>query len=495
MSIVGACQSPAFFAPWFKNTTSWAPWFAFLRALFGLAMSKADIAEFQRCTGRVNPNIGGYNEAWLVVGRRGGKSLILALIAVYLACFRSWVQYLTPGERGVIVVIAADRRQAGIIFRYIKAFLKPEALASLVQSETREALYLKNNLSIEVQTASFRTVRGHTVVAALCDEIAFWRTDETSKNPDTEILSALRPAMATIPNAMLLAASSPYARRGTLWEARKRYYAVEGANVLVYQSPTLGMHDSGQLRRVVAEAYERDPASAAAEYGAEFRSDIEGFINPEVVDALVVPGRHELPPISGVHYVAFCDPAGGSGQDSFTLCVGHKDNDGLVIIDALRERKPPFSPEATVLEFADLLKSYGLLRLAGDRYAGSWPAEQFAKHGITFGPAEKPKSDLYRDALPLLNSSKVELLDHPRLISQLTGLERRTARGGKDSIDHAPGAHDDLANVVAGVVVALAGKTGAEIWARLGEADGDALLGRHMPYSASMFAQQRRGYR
>jgi hypothetical protein len=35
------------------------------------------------------------------------------------------------------------------------------------------------------------------------------------------------------------------------------------------------------------------------------------------------------------------------------------------------------------------------------------------------------------------------------------GLERRTARGGKDSIDHAPNAYDDLANSVAGVVAAL----------------------------------------
>ena len=37
-----------------------------------------------------------------------------------------------------------------------------------------------------------------------------------------------------------------------------------------------------------------------------------------------------------------------------------------------------------------------------------------------------------------------------RLVNQLCGLERRTARSGKDSIDHGPGGHDDLANAVAG---------------------------------------------
>jgi hypothetical protein len=58
----------------------------------------------------------------------------------------------------------------------------------------------------------------------------------------------------------------------------------------------------------------------------------------------------------------------------------------------------------------------------------------------------RPKSDFYRDVLPLLNSGKVELLDNPRIATQFVGLERRTARSGKDSIDHAPGGHDDISN-------------------------------------------------
>src|SRR5258707_950432 len=90
-------------------------------------------------------------------------------------------------------------------------------------------------------------------------------------------------------------------------------------------------------------------------------------------------------------------------------------------------------------------------RISRDRYAGEWPKERFRDHGISYEPAQKPKSDLYRDLLPAINSRKIDLLDHPRLLTQLVGLERRTARGGRDSIDHAPGAHDDLANAVAGL--------------------------------------------
>jgi len=96
------------------------------------------------------------------------------------------------------------------------------------------------------------------------------------------------------------------------------------------------------------------------------------------------------------------------------------DKDGRGILDLIREVRPPFSPEQTVEAFAALLKSYGVLRIGGDRYAGEWPREQFRKRGIQYEPAEKPRSDLYRDLLPLLTASSILLPDNPRLVSQIT---------------------------------------------------------------------------
>jgi hypothetical protein len=127
-----------------------------------------------------------------------------------------------------------------------------------------------------------------------------------------------------------------------------------------------------------------------------------------------------------------------------------------VIVDAIRERRAPFSPDDVVKEFADTLRSYGIARIVGDRYAAEWPRERFKVHGIEYRVADKTKSDLYLSLLPLLNSNRIELLDHPRLLNQLTGLERRTSRAGKDSIDHVPGGHDDVCNAVAGAAVLAA---------------------------------------
>jgi hypothetical protein len=282
----------------------------------------------------------------------------------------------------------------------------------------------------------------------LCDEIAFWMTDDAA-NPDHEILKALRPGMATIPNSMLLCASSPYAKRGALWDAHRKHYA-KASPVLVWQADTRTMNPTVP-QGVIDEAMADDPASAAAEYGAQFRSDIESYITREAVEACVDDGVYERPMSSKVFYNAFVDPAGGSGQDSMTLAIAHRERD-IYVLDAIREIRPPFSPAGAVEELVPLLKAYRIRSLCGDRFAGEWAREPFLEHKIKYAPNAKPKADIYRDFLPLVNSGKVRLLDHPKLVTQICSLERKTARGGRDSIDHAPGAHDDLANAAAGAL-------------------------------------------
>jgi hypothetical protein len=164
-----------------------------------------------------------------------------------------------------------------------------------------------------------------------------------------------------------------------------------------------------------------------------------------------------------------------------TLAVAHREGDRAVL-DALREVRPPFSPESVVAEFAPLLKTYRVTKIRGDRYAGEWACEPFKKFGINYEPSAKPKSDIYRDALPLINSGRVSLLDNQRLVAQLAGLERRTARSGRDSIDHAPGGHDDIANAACGALVEVGG-TGSNYAAALRAAVG---RGEPTPYLTRM---------
>ena len=456
MNILAAMDDPALFAPFFRGGT-WQPWRAFLASLFALPMDDATLALYRQHTGRTEPPQTPFKEAGLVIGRRGGKSRVLASIATFLACFRDYAPHLAPGEVATVAVIAADRRQARSIFRFTRGLLKAvDMLAGLIEDETAETVTLSNGVVIEIVTASFRVTRGYTYAAVLCDEIAFWRSDD-SANPDLEIIAALRPGMATVPGAVLLLASSPYRKRGVLWSTFSKHFGQDNARVLVWKGTSLEMNPSLDPA-IVAEAYQDDPEAAAAEYGAEFRTDLSDFVPRAVVEACTPRGLHELVPMPGTNYVAFIDPSGGTGTDSMTLAIAHREKDKRAILDCVREIRPPFSPSDVTAEFSKVLKAYRIRKVTGDRWGGDWVREPFRAYGIDYELSEPAKSEIYLNTLPLLNSGKVQLLDLPRLLTQFCGLERRTSRNGRDSIDHAPGGHDDLCNVVAGALL-MAGAT------------------------------------
>lgn len=453
-NIIEAVTSPAWWGPWFPKPQSWAAWFVFWRAIFAVPMGADDLRLFKECTGRDLPPLEPPREIAEIIGRRGGKSRGAATTAAWLALFVDWRIYLAPGEKAMVLLLAADRRQARVAFRFLRSLIvdHPE-LRKLVVSETQEAIELRNRVVIEVTTASFRTIRGYSIAALVADEIAFWFDGEASANPAEEVLAAARPAMATMgPNALLLMMSSPHARRGPLWQAFSRHYGKHDAPVLVWKAPSKTMNPS-LPQRVIDEAYEQDPARASAEFGAEFRADLETFLDREAVEAVVVAGRFELPHVQGEQYHGFVDPSGGSG-DSMTLCIAHREGN-YAVVDVVREAVPPFSPEKVVAEFSALLKVYGIRQVVGDKYAGLWPRERFQVHGIEYEPSARPKSELYSELLPLINGKRVELLDHKKAIAQLCTLERKTARGGRDTIDHLPNSHDDVANCVAGVLTSL----------------------------------------
>ena len=429
---------------------TWNAWKVLLISAMGEALTDGERLIFQRLTQREHEPNTRVEEFVGVIGRRGGKSRAISVLATYLAALVPHPM-LVPGERGIVLCIAPDQSQADIVLDYVEAtFRNSPILRQLIEARTQRSLKLTNKIDIEVRAANFRTLRGLTLICAIADESAFWYS-ENSSNPDIEILNAVRPGLATT-HGPLFMISSPYARRGELWTLYNKHFGPNGdPAILVAQASSRTMNPS-LPQSVIDRAMERDAASASAEYLAQFRSDLEAFVNIEAVRACVSASIFERAPIPGTSYHAFVDPAGGSGQDSMSLCIGHVDHGRqTVIVDAIRERRPPFSPEQVTQEFSELLRSYNVIKVLGDRFGGAYPSEQFGKFSVMYEAVAKPKSELYGDLLPLINSQRIQLLDHPRLISQLCALERRSARGGRDTIDHSPGAHDDIANSVAGL--------------------------------------------
>lgn len=442
----------------FANET-WATWRAVLKAACALPLTDDERTVVQELTKRTVLPATSVRELWLLLGRRSGKSIIAALLAVWATCCRTYT--LAPGEVGTFVIVAADKKQSRVIKRYVSGLLRAHpALHAMLDRETAEAIWLTNGLVIEIHTCSWRTLRGYTSIGAAVDEVAFW--DSEGVNPDHEVLIALRAAMASVPDAMLIGLTSVYARKGEPWRMFDRHFGRdESTNVLVVNGPTRAMNPTIDAA-VIASAYEDDPVAAAAEYGAEFRKDVESLLSMELVREAVAQGRDTLPPMAGLQYAWFFDGAGGSSAsgDAVAHAVAHRDGDGRIVVDLVEAVWPPFDPASVVREFVAHARPYGLRAVTGDAWAGEWPRAAFEGLGIRYKVAEKPKGELYRELLPLFSARRLALPDDPVLVKQLLGLERRTGRSGREIIDHGAyrGAHDDLSNVVAGVAFELRDK-------------------------------------
>lgn len=453
ITIEDAMTDPDAFGVLFSGP-SWIAWRAVLKAAYALPLTAEERSIFDQVSGGREPPKQRVRELWLVVGRRGGKDSVASLVATFAAGIEeAHTGRLRPGELATIACIASDRDQARIVHRYIKAmFAEHPDLASRVIGDTANTLSLDNDAEIIVSTNNFRSSRGRAYLAVILDEVAFYR-DENSASPDTELFRALVPGMATLaPESMVIGISSPHKAKGLLYDKFAKHFGENDDRVLVIQAPSLTMNPTLDPAERDA-AFEEDPEAASAEWDAQFRSDLADFISRELVEAATDRDIVVRPRLERVKYYAFVDVAGGTGKDSFTAAISHPDGNN-VVLDALVEIRPPFSPNAAVEQVAALALEYGCTSIEGDRYAAGFVVDAFGKAGIRYVPTERDRSQIYLEALPLFSSGRARLLDHKKLANQFVSLERRTVSSGRDKVDHPKGGHDDLSNAAAGALVA-----------------------------------------
>jgi hypothetical protein len=440
-----------------------------LRGLYGLPLPSQDHRDvWHLCTGgRAYSEGHAFPEATVVSGARGGKdSRIAAPALCYEASFGGHEVHLGRGERATIPLVSQDARANAVARGYVFGYMRESpVLRALIADEKRDELILTNRTAVLCLPNTAGSLRAWSMPAAGLNEVAFWRL-EGGIDSDVEIQAALRRGMVGFPRTVMLKTSTPYMKSGLLHADFARAFGKDDPDLLVWRATSQLMNPSLTSTRMDREK-RLDPARFAREYEAEFLDDIASFVPPSWVDDAVITGRHELPPRSGVLYFAATDPSGG-GADAWPLLIAHvegEDDTARLVVDVLRSHRRVGieSPDldGVARDFATVLRRYGCDAVVGDKYAGAWVRQAFERCGIQYDESPCDRSAAYLELLPWLAQGRVELLDDARLVRELKTLERRPKAGGRDTVDHPKGQHDDHANVLA-LAAVLATRQSAE---------------------------------
>jgi hypothetical protein len=421
---------------------------AVLKSLYGVPLDPMELDIFKRGTGRELYIPTEHAELSLLAGRQSGKT---SVVAALIALFEAFQDHGVPsGQRAYVLIIAPVIQQASTAFRFISQYiLNSPILSQSVLKIKKNEIELKNGVVIACRACSYSSVRGVPVICAVLDELAFWRHKENSANPESEVIAAIRPAMATLSNTKLIKISTPFRKEGTLWsEFQHRgqlpYYVWRVTSEEM--NPAISKSFLDKARAANEETFRR-------EHLAEFVDQNSGWITPELLEPCIMHGRRELPRVSHGTYAAAIDPA-FQGSD-FGFAILHRSDRGDVSV-ACELRWT--GTKAIHLDFAIVceqirmkLDQYGINSLVGDQHCFAILKQHFARLNIFYRErsfTSGTRASLFGNLRQLIIQRKIAIVDDPELLRQFRSLEEVRAANG--NIDIRPArSKDDVAIAVA----------------------------------------------
>lgn len=234
-------------------------WLSTLRAFYGMPLSEGDVERLGRASRRSRRGLAKrFRELWVRIGRRGLKSFVAALIAVYEMVWGGHGQHLIAGELGLVAILSKDVAGSTVVARFAKLIL--ECLGYVVSSTRMGAVQVLQvdgfPLGIACLACTSDAPRGYPIPVCILDEFAFVNADLQSDDADVAILGAIKPAMLQFPNSKLIVISSPLGKMGL------HYDTIEAA---------LGNDDEGRILAVVGPTWEWNTTLTEAELRVEIR--------------------------------------------------------------------------------------------------------------------------------------------------------------------------------------------------------------------------------
>jgi hypothetical protein len=426
------------------------------------------------------------NKIDFIIGRRGGKTTIAAMLAIYCAIITNWKPFLHKTPFATVLLMSHSREFSDEVLEIIRTLIEASPVLKRLVNQKKKNTASTMNLSvpfimagkiiysrvqIKVGAASSKTTRGIAACAVICDEIAFWNLDENMKETDEKILRAVRPATKQFGRrSFLIKISSPSIKQGILYSEHQKWLkGTLPASYAVFKAPSW-VWNTILPKEEFIEEWELDEDGFNTEYRANFVDSLSFFIQPEFVDMAIVKGVNFQPPEpkkSLVVYRAAIDAA--FKKDHFTFSViGHFENrvKQYVLKGWEGTKKNPVQAKECAEYIRTICREYGIDEVAADQYAYEPLREIFAQYGVTL--VEKTftltfKKQIYYNLKRLIHSQQIDLLDHERLPTELKALVIEQTGSGQIRVGHPPGGSDDYADstaISAFLAVESAGQVG-----------------------------------
>lgn len=412
-----------------------------------------------------------FNMINLIIGRRGGKTTLAAMLAIYCAISTNWKPFLRKTPFATVLVLSHTREFSDEIIELIRTLVEASPLLSrLINKKKRNTASTLNlatpwivdgklehsRVQIKTSAASSKSTRGVAACAVLCDEIAFWNLDDSLKETDDKIMKAVRPATKQFgSSALIIKLSSPGIRQGVLYNEYTRWEkGTLPKNYVIFRAPSWVWNTILPKEEFIIE-WELDPEGFDTEYRANFVDSISNFISPEFVDMAVLSGvAFQAPdPSKDIKYFAAIDAAFKNDKFTFSL-VGVSENRITQFVSKGWEgtRKVPIKAHEVAEYIKNILKQFPVNYVAADQFAFQPLKEIFDQYNVTleertFTPTFKKR--VYFNLKKAIHSQQLDLLDNPAQTKEIKELIVEVAGSGTIKIGHPNGGSDDFSDSLA----------------------------------------------
>ena len=399
----------------------------------------------------------------LRLGRRSGKDRIASWVATYEATANSdrHTAHVPPSELVGVAIVANSQRQARIIHRWCRDYLRREQLSHLIARDTDDELELTNGMSIVTMPCTARSTRGYAIAVVIFDEAAWYVDTDGSPLSGDELYQALVPSTAQFPDGKVLVLSTPRWSSGWFWQLCQQAASGQHPDMRHWWATTATMNPAISERFLESERA-KDPAAYLREYEARFASGVGAALDSEAIRQATRPGPL-LQPMHDVAYVVSIDPA--VTGDTWSLLVGHREGRGdaaRVIVDLAKgwtgSKGHPLDTRAVLDDVAGLARSYGHASVVLDQFGQEFVAQGLSARGVS--AIRQPwtnelKAESLSNLRAYLNTGRLSLPDHAVMLGELLSLEQTVLPSGKPRIAAPPGQHDDYAMALLGLLAQL----------------------------------------